>query len=406
MFVHLWLRVSTLLLTAILSACGGALPQSSSAQTPGPTALSDQGTAPGAVTGRPASPADWRAFAAFLEQRATEGEFSGAVLVAKDGQPLLEQAYGLADRERTIANTVDTKFNIGSVGKTFTAVAIAQLAQQGKLAFNDPIGEYVSGFPPKIANRVTIHELLTHTSGLGDVLPNRTEVEKARTLSDLIDLIVKAPLEFEPGTRFSYSNSGFVVLGAIVERLSGQSYYDDVREQIFKPAGMNNTDWHEPGQQPPNLARGYMQVDEHGNPVNGPGGPPSGSAAVPGNLRDNGDFLPPGDPSGGASSTISDLLRFAQALLQHKLLSPELTNTVITGKVPAPRPGLADDTYAYGFADSKLHGVRIVGHNGGAPGVGAQLDIYPELGYIVVILTNYDGALMPVHTKTHEILTR
>jgi CubicO group peptidase (beta-lactamase class C family) len=179
-----------------------------------------------------------------------------------------------------------------------------------------------------------------------------------------------------------------------------------VREQIFKPAGMTNTDWHEPGQQVPNLARGYMQVDEHGNPVNEPGGSPSGSAAAPGNLRDNRDFLPQGDPSGGASSTVSDLLRFAQALLQHKLLSPELTNTVITGKVPAPRPGLADDKYAYGFADSKLNGVRIVGHNGGAPGVGAQLDIYPDLGYIVVILTNYDGALMPVHAKTHEILTR
>jgi D-alanyl-D-alanine carboxypeptidase len=116
--------------------------------------------------------------------------------------------------------------------------------------------------------------------------------------------------------------------------------------------------------------------------------------------------LPPGNPSGGASSNVTDLLRFAQALLQHKLLSPELTNTVISGKVPAPRPGLADDKYAYGFADSKIHRVRIVGHNGGAPGVGAQLDIYLDLGYTVVILTNYDGALMPVHAKTHEILTQ
>jgi len=93
-------------------------------------------------------------------------------------------------------------------------------------------------------------------------------------------------------------------------------------------------------------------------------------------------------------------------VLPHKLLNPELTDTVISGKVAAPRPGLADDKYAYGFADSKLNGVLIVGHNGGAPGVGAQLDIYPDLGYIVVILTNYDGALMPVHAKTHEILTR
>jgi CubicO group peptidase (beta-lactamase class C family) len=309
----------------------------------------------------------------------------------------------------------------------FTAVAIAQLAQQGKLAFSNPIGKYLSGFPPEIATKVTIHQLLTHTSGLGDVLRNRADVEKARTVSELMELIVKAPLEFEPGTRFGYSNSGFVVLGAVVERLSGQTYYDYVREQIFKPAGMTSTDWHEPGQHLPNLARGYMQVDEQGNPVNGrvgtapsggqgrpgsgtetpgPGEPPSGSGAAPTNLRDNSEFLLPGNPSGGASSTVTDLLRFAQALLQHKLLSPELTNTVITGKVPAPRPGLADDTYAYGFADSKLHGVRIVGHNGGAPGVGAQLDIYPELDYIVVILTNSDGALMPVHAKTHEILTR
>src|SRR5262245_53395117 len=133
MFGHLWLCAGTLLLlTANLSACGAAPPQSSSAHTPGPT-------------GQPASVEEWRAFAAFLEQRASAGEFSGAILVAKEGQPLLEQAYGLADRERNIANTVDTKFNIGSLGKMFTAVAIAQLTQKGELAFNDPIGKHLSG---------------------------------------------------------------------------------------------------------------------------------------------------------------------------------------------------------------------------------------------------------------------
>lgn len=385
--------MSTLLLAAILAACGEVPPAK-----------------PGAPAGRQVSPEDWRALAAFLEQRATAGEFSGAVLVAKDGRPLLEQAYGLADRERGIANAVDTKFNIASAGKMFTAVAIAQLAEQGKLAFGDPIGRYVSGFPPETADKVTIHQLLTHTSGMGDLPRDRASVmkESPSKLADLMPRIVNQPLQFEPGARFSYSNSGYVVLGAIVERITGQSYYDYVREHVFKPAGMTSTDWYNRNQDVPKLAHGYMRVDDSGRPVTRPQGPESGSGAAPGTLRDNRDFLPPGNPSGGADSTVGDLLRFARALLQHKLLGPELTNTVLTGKVKTRRPGgPPDDSYAYGFADMKISGVRIVGHNGGSAGVGAQLDIYPDLGYTVVILTNYDpDALIPVHRRTHQILTR
>src|SRR5213078_2126456 len=145
---------------------------------------------------------------------------------------------------------------------------------------------------------------------------------------------------------------------------------------------MTDTDWREPGQQVPNLAHGYTRVDEEGNPVDRPGAPQPGSA--PARLQKASERVP-GNPSGGAASTVTDLLRFTQALQQHRLLSAEFTDVVTTGKVPAPRPGgPADDRYAYGFDDSRLHGVRIVGHNGGATGAGAQVDMYPDLGYTVV----------------------
>src|SRR5262245_46542713 len=179
---------------------------------------------------------DWRALAAWLRQRARAGKFSGAVLVAGDGTPVVKLAGGLADRTRKLANAVDTRFNIGSVGKMFTAVAIAQLVEAGKLSFEDPIGKYLSGFPPEVAGKVTIGQLLTHTSGLGDVFMRWHPTAPSQLdVSDLMTRIVREPLQFEPGSRFAYSNSGFVMLGAVVEAVTGQDYYEYVRTHVFRP---------------------------------------------------------------------------------------------------------------------------------------------------------------------------
>src|SRR5262245_47806759 len=233
---------------------------------------------------------DWRAFAAWLMQRAKAGSFAGVVLVVRDGTPVLEQASGLADRARNVANAVDTRFNVGSVAKTFTAVAIAQLVEAGTLSFDDPIGKYLSGFRPEVADRVTIGQLLTHTSGLGDVFMRWHPTAPAQlAVSDLLTRIVEEPLQFEPGSRFAYSNSGYVVLGAVIEAVAGQSYYTYVRAHVFKPAGMTRTGWYTPDQVP-DMAHGYAQVDTSRTWL-------------------------AGNPSGGAYSTVGDLLKFGQALL-------------------------------------------------------------------------------------------
>lgn len=336
-----------------------------------------------------ASAQAWGAFADWLKRRVAAGAFSGAVLVARDGRPLIERADGLANLERGAANTTGTRFNIGSVGKMFTAVAIAQLAEQGKLSFDDPVGNYLSGLPPELA-QITIAQLLTHTSGLGDVFARWNPTASPLDVSQVLQRIAREPLQFQPGTRFAYSNSGYVVLGAVVEAVSGRSYYDYVRERVLEPAGMTHTGWYTLDQLP-NMAHGYVRVQGQGAPAK---------------LRDSNAAGGWGNPSGGAYSTLGDLLGFARALLRHKLLTPAMTELVLTGKVDTGRPGPTQLRYGYGFEDETRDGVRVVGHGGGAPGVEAQLRIYPTLGYTTVVLANRDAAATPVSEEIHRVLAQ
>lgn len=396
-------RVAAVLIVGSLAVACGSSDDSSSAD-----GASDLDTASQSAT------EEWQALEDYLVEQADAGAFSGAIAVSEDGEPLVEQAYGLADREANRPNDTETRFNIGSLGKMFTAVAIAQLVEQGKLAFDDRIGDHISGLPADIAD-VTVDQLLTHTSGLGDFISGGypEEAKSAQTATELLPLVVSQPLEFEPGTRESYSNSGYVVLGAIIEAITGQSYYDYVGEQIFKATGMTRTGWSTPGRDTDNTALGYMAARGNLPPLELGGGAPS-KVTLPSSgsndaaddaasgLTDNSEVVPWGNPSGGAYSTVGDLLRFSEALLDNKLLSPEMTATVMDGKVAMSN---GDAEVAYGFTDGTLNGVRIVGHGAGAPGVGAAIDIYPDLGYVVVILANYDGALDPVRDATKDILS-
>src|SRR5262245_29143984 len=378
------------LLIGSLAACGTGSSESAIASDP-------------ATRAEPSSAQHWQAFEAYVRERADAGEFSGAVLVTRAGEPVVRRAYGLADREADRSNTAETRFNIGSVGKMFTGVAIAQLVEQGRLAFDHPIGEYLSGLPDEIATEVTIDQLLTHTSGMGDFMRNGypQAAKSARNATDLLRLVISEPLQFKPGTRESYSNSGYVVLGAIIEAVTGQSYYDYVRQHVFEPAGMTRTDWFPPGKDMANTARGYMRVDDAGRPLPPPG--PGEVAQPDGTLADNSAVVPWGNPSGGAYSTVGDLQRFCQALLSNELLGADLTGTVLAGKVTIPGPGGVKT--GYGFTDATMNGVRIVGHGGGAPGVAAAVDIYPDLDYIVVVLANYDGGVTQVQNRSREMLT-
>jgi CubicO group peptidase (beta-lactamase class C family) len=299
--------------------------------------------------------------------------FSGAVLVAKDGKTVFAQAYGLADREKKTPNTLKTRFRLGSMNKMFTAVATLQLVQNGKLDLKAPFGNYLTGYPNKdVASKVTIEQMLTHTGGTGDIFgpefdKNRLEL---KTLQDYVKLYGNRGPEFEAGSRWQYSNYGFLLLGVIVEKVSGQNYYDYVRDHIFKPAGMMATASEPEDQVVADRSVGYMRSDGGG-------------------WQRNTDTLPyRGTSAGGGYSTVEDLLKFATALQTNKLLKPQYTEMLTTGKVETPNGG----KYAYGFQEATVNGTRCFGHGGGAPGMNGELKICPGPRYVVAVLANLDPA--------------
>jgi len=294
--------------------------------------------------------ADEREFAAavrgFLEELAKADEFSGVVLVARNGRVLFHEAYGYADREKKVPNRRDTKFNLGSINKNFTRLAIHQLADRGKLSLEDPIKKFLPDYPnAQAAEKVTVRYLLGMTSGIGDFFGARydaTPKEKIRALRDYLPLFADRPLEFEPGTNNRYSNGGYVVLGLIIEKASGQDYYDYVRENIFKPCGMSDTDSYPRDADVPNLARGYAREGRAGK------GRVLNHATLPGR----------GSSAGGGYSTAGDLLKYVQALKDGKIALPDSAS-----------------------------GLAIAG---GAPGINSTLDWDPRSGDVVIVLTNFD----------------
>jgi D-alanyl-D-alanine carboxypeptidase len=318
-----------------------------------------------------------------LDELVAADLFSGAVLVAKDGKTVFAQAYGLADREKKTPSTLKTRFRLGSMNKMFTAVATLQLVQNGKLDLKAPLGNYLTDYPNKdVASKVTIEQMLSHTGGTGDIFgpefdKNRLEL---KTLQDYVRLYGNRGPEFQPGSQWKYSNYGFLLLGVIVEKVSGQSYYDYVRDHIFKPAGMIATASDPEEQLVVDRSIGYMR--------------PGGTSWQP-----NTDTLPyRGTSAGGGYSTVDDLLKFATALQTNKLLKPQYVEMLTTGKVETPNGG----KYAYGFQEASVNGTRCFGHGGGAPGMNGELKICPGPGYVVVVLANLDP---PAASRVADFIT-
>lgn len=310
---------------------------------------------------------------ALLREEAAADRFSGAVLVTKQGQVVFSHAVGLADRQSGIPNTLQTRFRVGSMNKMFTAVAILQLVEAGNIELTAPVGDYLADYPNRdVANRVTIHHLLTHTGGTGDIFGPTFDVHRTelRTHNDYLELYGERDLAFDPGSSWAYSNYGFVLLGAVIEEVTGQTYYDYVHEHIYEPAGMTATGSLPEDEEVPGRSIGYT-------------GRPGASDRVP-----NTDTLPyRGTSSGGGYSTVEDLNRFAEALLSHQLLGPNSTDLLFNAKVESG-PG---NGYAYGFEDYRDgDGNGPVGHGGSAPGMNGDLRIYPKSGYVVVVLANID----------------
>ena len=329
--------------------------------------------------------------ASLLADLTLRDQFSGVVLIARGDDVVFEFANGLADRESNVPIDMDSKFNLGSMSKMFTAVAILQLAEQQMLALDGTIALYLPDYPNTgVAGQVTIEQLLTHTSGLGDTFTARFEANpnQFRSNADYLPLFADEPLQFTPGEQFLYSNAGYAVLGLIIEQVSGQSYLDYVRSNIFEPSGMANTDSYDIEDDIPDLAIGYTTQDIHGNQT--------------GVLAANTPLMPGrGFAAGGGYSTAGDLLRFRNALLSHQLLSPVSLDLLITGRVQVGEQA----RYALGFFDRVQAGQRVVGHGGGAPGVCSSLGMYPETGHTVVVLSNSDSDCLAVldHLKDNPL---
>ena len=314
-------------------------------------------------------------FDGWVKAMAAADSFSGAVAIAQEGKIVMSYAFGIADERTRAPITADTRFTLASTGKMFTAIAIAQLMEQGKLKLTDTVGTHLRDYPNlDVASRVTIEQLLTHTSGLGSYWNDRYEARRAEmmTVADHIPLFAGDPLLFEPGARWEYSNAGYIVLGRIVEVASGMSYYDYVQRNIFDRAGMRNTGYYDRTGTTPNGAVGYFRRQADGA------------------LEDNlGQRELRGGAAGGGYSTAADMVAFLDALAKDQLVKRSTRELFTSGKVDGP---FGPKHYGYGFIErARGDTVMAHGHTGGFPGMTTQAFHYPEGGWSLVVLLNRSG---------------
>jgi CubicO group peptidase (beta-lactamase class C family) len=298
----------------------------------------------------------------------TSGRFNGTVLLARNGKVVFEKGYGMANFEWDIPNAPSTKFRLGSITKQFTSMAIMQLAERGLLNVQDPIGKYLPDYPKPVADRVTIHHLLTHSSGipsftgLASYEPN---MPMRVTVAQMIDRFKNLPLEFEPGSTFKYDNSGYFLLGAIIEKVSGKPYDVFLQENIFKPLGMRDTGYDWSNVVLKNRASGYSR---------GPAG------------LENALYLDMGQPyaAGSLYSTVDDLLIWDQALYTEKLVKTASLEQIFHGWIAAGGMG----QYGYGWAMSTVKGHRNIAHGGGINGFNTYISRFPDDHAVFIWLRN------------------
>ncbi len=312
-----------------------------------------------------------------LGQWSKKDEFSGTVLLAKDGRIIFSQAYGYASKRYEVRNEINTRFKLGSAGKMFTGIAISQLKEKGLLSYHGRIADILPDYPNKeVANQITVHHLLTHTSGLGSFWNDKYHAQWSllRNISDYIDLFVNDELLFIPGEKAYYSNSGYIVLGMIIEKLTGEIYFDYIRSNIFSPSMMEDTDAFELDRPVKRIATGYTHSSHLRN-------------FDPGPMRNNNyQTLVKGNSAGGIYSTTTDMHKFINAIQQNQLVSSLTKKELLEGKV-----NLFTSKYGYGFFEYLDNKWISYGHGGGSQGVSTSVRFFPALGYSFVVLSNYDN---------------
>lgn len=312
----------------------------------------------------------------YMEAVVKIGKFNGSLLIAQDGKVLVSKGYGMSNFELDVANTPQTKFRIGSITKPFTAIAIMLLQQRGKLSVQDSICKYVADCPAGW-QQITLHHLLSHRSGLakhdkaGDYLKTAM---MPMSVSQLIDRFKNKPADFKPGEKFDYNNNGYILLGHVIEKSSGQSYEAFLKDNVFVPLGMANTgyDNHEPIIK--NRAAGYLRPDDR----------------VGGSLM-NAVYIDQSQSfaAGGLYSTTEDLLRLDQALLGDKLLSRKTQEAMFTPAIgeigPAPN-------YGYGWFVNRQFNRRAISHPGGVPGFTGMMTRFPDDKLVIIFLGNLENS--------------
>jgi D-alanyl-D-alanine carboxypeptidase len=317
-------------------------------------------------------------FKDMIEDLVKRDMFSGSVLVAKDDEIVFERAYGMACKRFGVSNELDTKFNIGSLNKILTKIAILQLVQQGKIGLDDYVGKYLPDFRKDIASKVKISHLISFTSGLGDYFGEKfnSALGKLRKVTDFLPFFIDEPLLSEPGEKWNYSNAGYVVLGLIIESVSGIDYYDYVRESIYIPAGMKNSDHYEVDSITPKLATGYTRNMSDCSRHQG--------------VRRSNCFVigSRGSPAGGGYSTVKDMLLLDRAITNETLLDSKHSKMVF-------RPLDADP-------DSKPKAIAMAG---GAAGLTALYIKFYEVGLTFIVMSNYDPEdVEPLAAKIRDMV--
>lgn len=311
---------------------------------------------------------------ALMRKVCASGAFSGALELARAGQPQFSHACGVANRRDGVPNRLSTRFNLASHNKMFTAVRVLQLVEQGRLSLDDRLDRFLgpAWLAPEVARRISVRHLLTHRSGLGSYFNDaffKSSRDLYRELPDFQPLVRDSQLEFEPGAHFAYSNTGYLMLGAVIEAVGEGSYFEQIRHHVFEPAGMTRAG-HEPMDVPvPGLAHHYA-----------PGAPGAPHAWLDTAFV----HVFRGGPAGGGYASVGDLTRFADALRRGRLLKAESL------ALAWPRDGSA---YGMGFELSASALGFVVGHSGGFPGINAQFDLDPDSGWSVAALANTDGSM-------------
>lgn len=329
-----------------------------------------------------------------LSGEAETERFSGAVLVKKQSQTLAA-SYGSANISEERLNHPDTRFGIASGCKLFTAIAVCQLVEQGKLAFSSKVLDVLNGKEfARFSHDMTVHHLLTHSSGIADYFDEEIMDDYAalwlnqpmyllRKLQDFVPMFSQHPMKFTPGERFHYNNAGYIMLGLLVEKISGMPFTDYVEQHIFSPCGMKHSGYFALDALPANTAMGYIEEAD-------------------GNWVTNIYSIPvKGGADGGAFVTAPDMQRLWQGLLDHTLLNPELTALLLT-------PHIHDDNeeyYGYGVWITKRNGEALKYHlMGYDPGVSFHSAFYPASGATVVVLCNKSRGAYPILKVVEEWL--